>query len=644
MKHLPVRRLTLLIGISIMILHLFPGSAVRAARPEDVCPSGCAFSSIAAAIAAAAPNAAITIDPGTYHETNINISKNITLKGVGSTLVIVDAQNNGQIFSIGAGLTVYMQGMTLKNANNSATDNDGGAIFNQGTLYLEDMKFLNNHTDDMGGAIFNQGNLTITSSTLSGNNVNTARLTGASGGAIASASIGNLSLTDVTFTNNTAKYGGAIATLAYGHTAGKTFTLDRSTLSNNTATQQGGAIFAEQINTTITDTVINDNGATASFGGGLYFNDTNSTLSLQNVTISHNHGLNGGGIYLSPAQSVTLNGVTVTLNNSTDATNAGGGGIYAAPAIPLSIVNSIIAANTDAPGGVSHPDCYFSATSVTYSLIENATGCTATTFSNNVTSVNAQLDPLADYGGSTLTHRLKNNSPAIDSGSNTSCLVSDQRGVLRPKDGNNDTTTICDMGAYEVRLSYTITIKSNAAQDGWLLESSETSSIGGTANSTATTILLGDNAAKKQYRGILSFSTGAALPDNAVISALTLKFKKHSIVGGGNPVTTFQGFLIEMKTGLIGTAAALQIGDFQFNTGKSLGPATPTPVSNWYSINLTNAATLINKLATNAGLTQIRLRFKLDDNNDAIANYLGLYSGNAAAADRPQLVITYYQP
>ena len=39
------------------------------------------------------------------------------------------------------------------------------------------------------------------------------------------------------------------------------------------------------------------------------------------------------------------------------------------------------------------------------------------------------------------------------------------------------------------------------------------------------------------------------------------------------------------------------------------------------------------------------LRFKLDDNNNAIANYLSLYSGNATlAADRPQLVITYIVP
>jgi len=57
------------------------------------------------------------------------------------------------------------------------------------------------------------------------------------------------------------------------------------------------------------------------------------------------------------------------------------------------------------------------------------------------------------------------------------------------------------------------------------------------------------------------------------------------------------------------------------------------------------------QLSTNSGLTQIRLRsrpssfgVKLDDNNNAVANYLSLYSGNAPAGSQPQLVVTYIVP
>jgi hypothetical protein len=190
----------------------------------------------------------------------------------------------------------------------------------------------------------------------------------------------------------------------------------------------------------------------------------------------------------------------------------------------------------------------------------------------------------------------------------------------------------------------TLTFTSTAAQDGWLLETSELSGLGGTLNSTATTFNLGDDASKKQYRGILSFNTGS-IPDTAVITAVTLKIKKQGVTGGGNPVSIFQGFFADIKTGIFGSAATLQAGDFQAAASKIVGPTSPTPAANVYSLNLTAGKTFINKLSSSGGLTQIRLRFKLDDNNNAIANYLSLYSGNATnTADRPQLVITYYVP
>jgi hypothetical protein len=44
------------------------------------------------------------------------------------------------------------------------------------------------------------------------------------------------------------------------------------------------------------------------------------------------------------------------------------------------------------------------------------------------------------------------------------------------------------------------------------------------------------------------------------------------------------------------------------------------------------------------GLTQFRLRFRRDDDNDSSADYLKLFSGNAPANRRPQLIIEYYVP
>ena len=190
----------------------------------------------------------------------------------------------------------------------------------------------------------------------------------------------------------------------------------------------------------------------------------------------------------------------------------------------------------------------------------------------------------------------------------------------------------------------TLTFASIGTQDGWVLESFFTSTRGGALDNKATTFNLGDDATKKQYRDILSFNT-SSIPDNATITGVTLTVKKSAIVGGGNPVSIFQGFMADIKNGFFGTASTLQATDFQTLGTASYGPFPVAPINNVYNINLTGGKLNINKLTTNSGLTQIRLRFKLGDNNNTVANTLILFSGNAInAADRPQLVITYSVP
>jgi hypothetical protein len=99
----------------------------------------------------------------------------------------------------------------------------------------------------------------------------------------------------------------------------------------------------------------------------------------------------------------------------------------------------------------------------------------------------------------------------------------------------------------------------------------------------------------------------------------------------------------DIRKGTFGTAA-LQLADFKTAGHQTIGPVSPSLVSVWYSIDITSAKARVNQLATLSGLTQIRLRFNLDDNNNAVANYLKLYSGNAGAASRPKLIIQYFIP
>ncbi len=185
----------------------------------------------------------------------------------------------------------------------------------------------------------------------------------------------------------------------------------------------------------------------------------------------------------------------------------------------------------------------------------------------------------------------------------------------------------------------TKTFISAGAQDGWVLESSENSNVGGTMNSTLTVFNLGDGAQDKQYRVILHFDT-ASLPNNAVILQATLKIRKQAQVGS-NPFGLLGQLKADMHKPSFGTAA-LQITDFQAVAGKSnIAVFGATPVSNWYSAVLNN----IGKVYVNRiGTTQFRLRFTIDDNNDNAADYIKFFSGNAGAAYRPRLVIEYYVP
>jgi len=197
--------------------------------------------------------------------------------------------------------------------------------------------------------------------------------------------------------------------------------------------------------------------------------------------------------------------------------------------------------------------------------------------------------------------------------------------------------------SFTVRPLITKQYYSTSTNDGFILESSELSGQGGTVNSTATSFRIGDDASKKQYRSVLSFNTGATIPANAIISSVKLKLLTKTVFGTGNPFTTFQGLMVDVKNGYFGASASLQNSDFQAIGGTAFGPFTPSPSNNYYTIDLIKAKSLINRGSSSSGLTQIRLRFKLDDNNNANANYISFLSGENST-NKPVLVITYYVP
>jgi hypothetical protein len=157
-------------------------------------------------------------------------------------------------------------------------------------------------------------------------------------------------------------------------------------------------------------------------------------------------------------------------------------------------------------------------------------------------------------------------------------------------------------------------------------------------NSTSSTLILGDEAANKQYRSILSFDT-SSLPDNAQILSVTLKLTKQGSAGT-NPFTTHGALNVAISNPYFGTTPALVIGDFQAAASNILvGTIFKTPVGSVYTGTLNSPAyTLVNLLGT----TQFRLYFKLGDDKDRRADTILFYSGDASnAAYRPVLIVTY---
>ena len=185
----------------------------------------------------------------------------------------------------------------------------------------------------------------------------------------------------------------------------------------------------------------------------------------------------------------------------------------------------------------------------------------------------------------------------------------------------------------------TLNLDSTGPDDGWILESSETSGTGGTMDNTSTTFRLGDEVGNKQYRTILSFNTGQ-LPDTAVIQTATLKIKQNGTPVGTDPFTILGSVWADMRTGNFGTAA-LELTDFNATaSAPGVGAFNSTPSNGFYTLTLNaTGRSTINLL----GRTQFRLRFGIDDNNDNAADYMKFLSGDFTSS-QPELTITYIVP
>lgn len=367
----------------------------------------------------------------------------------GASNLLISGNNASRVFLVSSA-NLTLNGVTITNGNGTGTTSTpfngfgGGIAQLGGTLTLNNSRVSGNSSASRGGGIYSQSGAAVTliNSTVSGNSA-------ANGGGIDSAVSSNtLTLTNSTVSGNPAQSGGGINNFG-------ALTLTSSTVSDNTAqlgsgggiSNNGGGATATVTNSTISGNTAQSNGGGIQSGG---------TLTLTNSTVSGNTATGNGIGGISNIGTLNLNSVTVTNNRSTSTTCTFCAGGISNGSGTVNLNNTIVAGNT--ANASASPDFSGAISSTSsFNIIGNNQGTSGITNGTNgnqvgtpTNPIDPRLEPLANNGGTTQTHALRSDSPAIDKGSSFG-LTTDQRGFTRPVDlaAYSNASDGADIGTFE---------------------------------------------------------------------------------------------------------------------------------------------------------------------------------------------------
>ncbi len=181
-------------------------------------------------------------------------------------------------------------------------------------------------------------------------------------------------------------------------------------------------------------------------------------------------------------------------------------------------------------------------------------------------------------------------------------------------------------------------------EDGWVLESTAASEVGGSKDATGTGALalrVGDSVTNQQYKSILSFDT-SAIPANAIILDASLELRRSA---SGN-LSGLGELRADIRTGNFGNSNSLENGDFEVPATAAQVATLNIPTSNGgWAVGVLNQTGLDAINRSGGGRTQFRVYFATGDNGNNTENYLAFYSGeNSDAASRPVLRVSYVLP
>ncbi len=410
-------------------------------------------------------------------------AEQITISGAGRTATFIDGNSFDRIFDLNANAIVVLEDLTLTYGQSQPADSHagyGGGIFTEGTLTLQDVgvSYCTAGRTGMtapGGGIYNSGSLNLYDSRVEWNGTLSASATLSAGGGGGIYNTGSVNMERSVVSDNTTGNGGTTtdASANGGDGAGiystNTLIIYSSSISENFAGSSstsmgrgghGGGIYNLAF-AMIHESTLYGNQTGRGFkndggdGGGIY---NGGMLLMYNTSVIRNataYGAtgptdygkagDGGGLYSTNSASIYLS--TFAENtNATGTPNGNGGGIYLTGSTRY--LNGTIVANNISSG--TSVDCYGDLVNSSYNLVENTTGCTFSgTFYNNLPGVDPQLREVQLLGYYLYGFPLSRTSPAVDKVLGCASDV-DQRGAVRPIDGDGNGSAVCDMGALEL--------------------------------------------------------------------------------------------------------------------------------------------------------------------------------------------------
>ena len=559
-------------------------------------------------------NVAMTAKEAADFTNGITINKDITIDGKGHT---IDAKTLGRIFNIGEGFTVTLTNATL--INGKATE--GGAIYNDGSLTLSDVKLSDNAADSYGGAVFNNGNLVVGNSVFDSNDiVNRGSASVDYGGAAiynwydgvltvsgsnftnniknykngdrlvgAIATIGDATISDSYFVNNTGRWGGAISTAGYLLAGDDVNTL---TVSGSTFKENGGlygaGIFVAGSDFTVSDCVFDKNSAFGkgdmtpnnNNGAAIVVTDTGKDITgiITDSNFTNNKAHFSGAVDICEGKITIKNSIFV--NNSAE---------YCAGAIAVDsqinkpaveIINSKFDSNSAEYGGAIYN--YYNLTVVDSTFTNNSKD---TIYNFRVANLDLGIKTFTDLQNAiglvrgTLTLN-QNIVMTDDEAANFKDGVAINKNIRI--DGKGHTIDARDLGRiFNIGEGFTVTLTNTILING---KATEGGAIYNDGSLTLSDVKLSDNAADS-YGGAV-FNNGNLVVGNSVFDSNDIVNRGSASVdyGGAAIYNWYDGVLTVSGSNFTNNIKNYKNGDRLVGAIATIGDAT---ISDSYFVNNT---------------------------------------------------------